>query len=463
MKRSLTFSHTHTSWLFCLYLFVIFWVPIPIGSSPQWAWGVLEVLAFAITAGSLIHYKNDIVDTVKNNKAAITLFTVFTAWVVLQQLPLPIQVIEVVSPKAFEIYALLPSPKTYATISLDPAHTTMMMYKTIAYFGLFFSTLLIVDTEKRLKNVMLTIIFTGLFQALYGSLEVLLNLETSLIFQIPKSGIATGTFIYKNHYANFLMLCLSVGVGYLVSTLASQKSTSKKAKLRHFLETLLNGKAVVRIALAIMVIALVMSRSRMGNTAFFAAMTFVGVLALIFMKKRSKGLTILIISMFVIDVFIVSTWFGLDKVKDRIENTTLSQETRDEVIRDSIPLIQDFAFTGSGLGSFYAIFPIYKNEDIKGLYDHAHNDYIQFAAETGVIATGLIFFLPLIAFATALKAMRRRQNALMQGLAFGCIMAIVGMVIHIFVDFPLQAPANSALFIVILALALITEKRLRKE
>ncbi|BFT30752.1 O-antigen ligase [Alteromonas sp. D210916BOD_24] len=462
MLRSSTFSNKNTQWLFYLFLFTIFWAPIPLASNRPWAWGLLEIFCFAIAAGALIYYKNNVLHTLKDNKISIALFCIFTAWVALQQVPLPIQVIKLISPNAFELHALSPTPKAYATISLDPAQTTIILYKTLAYFGLFLSTLLIVNTEKRLKTVMLTIVFTGLFQALYGSLEVLLGFEKSIVFQLPVKGIATGTFVYKNHYANFLMLCLSIGVGYLVSTLISKQSSSKKARLRRFLETMLNGKAVVRIALAIMVIALVMSRSRMGNTAFFAAMTMVGLLALFLIKRRSKGLTILIVSMFVIDVFIVSAWFGLDKVKDRLENTTLTHETRDEVVRDSLPLLQDYAITGSGFGSFYSIFPSYQSEDIQIFYDHAHNDYLQFAIETGLIACLIIFLLPFIAIATAIKAMRQRQNSLMQGLAFGCTMAIVGMAIHMSVDFPLQAPANSVLFIVILALALLTNKRLKQ-
>lgn len=462
MNSSSSHNHNKAFWLCYLYLFLIFWVAIPIGSSPQWAWGLFELLAFFITAGSLISYKTHLLATVKNNKIALSIFAIFTAWVVIQQIPLPLQLIEHIAPKAYEIHSLATSPKTFATISLDPTQTTIMLYKTLAYFGLFVSTLLLVNTEKRLKTVMLTILFTGLFQALYGSLEVLLGLENSLIFQMPVKDIATGTFVYKNHYANFLMLCLSIGIGYLVSTLISKPSGSRKAKLRHFLETMLNGKAVVRISLAIMVIALVMSRSRMGNTAFFAAMTIVGISALLLMKKRSKGLTILIISMFVIDVFIVSAWFGLDKVKERLENTALSQETRDEVVRDSIPLLGDYAITGTGMGSFYSVFPGYKSDDVQGFYDHAHNDYLQFGIEAGAVATLLLFLLPLLALKTAINAMRKRQNSLMQGLAFGCSMAIIGMSIHMSVDFPLQAPANTVLFIVILALALLTDKKIKR-
>ncbi|MDC8829563.1 O-antigen ligase family protein [Alteromonas gilva] len=317
-------------------------------------------------------------------------------------------------------------------------------------------------TDKRIKQVMLCIIFSGLFQALYGALEVLLAGNSSWIFGLPVKNVATGTFVYKNHFANYLMLCLSIGVGYLVSTLNTQTASTKREHIRNFLNTMLNGKAVVRIALAIMVIALVMSRSRMGNTAFFASMTILGLLGLLLIKHRSRGLTMLIVSLFVIDTFILSAWFGLDKVQERLEQTSLEQEKRDEVVRDSLPLLSDFSSTGSGMGTYYNVFTNYQGEDIYAFYDHAHNDYLQFAIEGGIPATILIALLPLWAFIEGIKALRERRNGLMQGLAFGGCMAILGMFIHISVDFPLQAPANAMLFVIIIALAFCSKKRERR-
>ena len=460
--NALTGINNKDKWVFGLLLVIVFWMPIPLGSNRPWAWGLLEILCYCLCSASIYYHYTNVRTSLRNYWPAFAGFALFLLWVVLQQIPLPGALVQLLSPQAYAAYAQISTPNVAYYISIDPAQTNIAIYKTLAYIGLFTATLLLCNTLKRIKTLMLTIIVTGLFQAMYGSLEVLLGLTNSLVFQLPVKNIATGTFVYKNHYANYLMLSLSVGVGYLVSTLISVSPKSKKARLRHFLNTLLNGKAAVRIALAIMVIALVMSRSRMGNTAFFASMTAVGLLALILIKKRSKGLTLLIVSLFLIDTLILSAWFGLDKVKDRLENTTLTQETRDEVIRDSIPILKDFAITGSGMGSFYTLYPKYQGEDVNAFYDHAHNDYLQFAIEAGIIASAVLLVVPLYSFISALKAMRKRKNPLMQGLSFGCLMAIVGMFIHISVDFPLQAPANTGLFIIILALSLITLKRSKK-
>lgn len=454
---------------YCL-LILLFWLPIPLASNRPWAWGLMNIACYVLLFATVYVFASDIKSKLLKHKTPLVLLVIFIAFSIMQIIPLPSAILQYLSPEAASLYS---NPvanggsvvteninANYIPLSIDPAQSVISLYKTLSYASLFICALLLCNSASRIRSTLVAVVVIGIFQASYGALEILLGVNTSLVFQLPVKGIATGTFVYKNHYANYLLLCLSMSVGYLVSTLLDQQSGTRTThKIRNFLETLLHGKALVRIALAIMVIALVMSRSRMGNTAFFAAMTVVGLLSLFLIKKRTKGLSILIVSMFIIDMFILSAYFGLDKVKTRLEQTSLSQESRDEVIRDSLPLLHDFAPTGSGMGSFYGIFPKYQSEDITSLYDHAHNDYLQFAIEAGIPATLVLFLLPLLAGISCIKAIKNRRNTLMKGTAFGCLMAIIGMAIHMSVDFPLQAPSNAALFMVILAMAFQSNDR----
>lgn len=444
--------------IFYALLLLLAWVPLPLASNRPWAWGVLNVASYLLLFCTLFTYSSEINSVFRKFKIPIVLFAVFIMCVLAQLLPIPLVVLDFVSPTAGEFYAK--TGVNFAPVSIDSAQTEISLFKSISYFSLFLCTLFICDSTARIKVLLLTVVALGTFQAMYGALEVLLGLPYSAVFNLPVKSFATGTFVYKNHFANYLMLCLSLGVGYLVSTLlkAPEHALSRQ-RLRSFLETLLHRKALVRVALAIMVVGLVMSHSRMGNTAFFSAMTLVGISSLFLIKKKSKGLTILIISMFIVDMFILSAWFGLDKVKTRLEQTSFSQESRDEVIRDSIPLLKDFVVTGSGMGSYYGVFPKYQGKDIQLFYDHAHNDYLQFAIELGVLATAILFFIPLLAAKVCYNSIKDRRNTLVKGTAFGCLMALIGMAIHMSVDFPLQAPANVALFSVILGLAFQTSNK----
>lgn len=457
-KTNSNFLETH---LFNLLLFIVFWAPIPLASNRPWAWGILEIFCYLLFIGAVWVHKDSWKSKLYDHLIPVLCISSFLIWNLIQILPLPIEFVSLVSPQNAAFYSASKIEVDYVPLSIDAGQSLVSLYKGLAYWCVFMSVLILCNNDNRIRTLTLCIVTTGIFQATYGTLEILSGVESSLFFELPVTESATGSFIYKNHFANYLMLCLSMGVGYLVGTLTNGHSTNRQ-RIRSLLTSLLSTKALVRIGLAIMVIALVMSRSRMGNTAFFASMTVVGLLALWLIKKKSRGLMILITSMFIIDTLILSTWFGLDKVKDRIETTSFTQETRDEVVIDSLPIVKDYLITGSGMGSFYTIYPVYQGDSVNMFYDHAHNDYLQFVIEAGAIACIIVLVLPIVVIKRCIKAFRKRKNRLIQGVAFGTLMAVIGMAIHISVDFPLQAPANVVLFVVILALGLLTKKSTTK-
>jgi len=439
---------------FYCFLTLIFWVPIPLGSNRPWAWSIIEIVAFSLLAFHLLlaaKNNENIWQRFNAYKPLIITFSIVQIWLLIQIIPLPNSLLYSLSPNLADIYSYYPG--TSHTLSLDPSETKVSLFKGLSYLALMLLSILLVTSEKRLKQLLLVIILSGTFQAVYGSLQAMSGESLSWVVGVKNSTIATGGFIYKNHFANFLLLCISIGIGFLVASLSSNTSSSTRAKLRNMISALIQGKAVIRIALALMVIGLVMSRSRMGNAAFFIAMSSTGIFAFFYFKHRSKGLTILLISLFIIDTFILGAWFGLDKVKSRIQQTSFSQETRDEVNIYGVELIKKFPLTGTGAGSFYTVFPMVKGNDIPIFYDHAHNDYLQFAIEFGLPATLLLGLIVLWSLWQTIYTMRHRRNNLMKGTAFGCMMAIIGMLIHITVDFNLQPPANAVYFILIITLA----------
>jgi len=127
-------------------------------------------------------------------------------------------------------------------------------------------------------------------------------------------------------------------------------------------------------------------------------------------------------------------------------------EERDNVNVDILPYWQDYFLMGSGLGSFHTTFPRYQSLEVDGYYDHAHNDYLQVATETGIIGLLLLGIAVLLTIGVVLDAQYRRHSPLNRGIAFSTTMAIIALLIHSTVDFNLQIPANAATFMLILAL-----------
>ncbi|MEZ9233749.1 O-antigen ligase family protein [Vibrio amylolyticus] len=437
-----------TLYSFCLLLI---WMPIPLGSNRAWAWSIAEIWIAIQTIALLVIYHKELPwSKLKSFVWLLVPLGIFQLWVLIQTLPLSSAIVSFVSPNAAELYALVEASNFF--ISLDHRMTHTSLLRGVSLWLFLFNAILLLNTPNRLKYAVLAVVISGTLQAFYGVLMVLLNVTQSPVFGYPEKGIATGSFVYKNHLANYVMLSLSMGLGLIVTQLHISESGSWFVRIRRVLEGILSSKMLVRLALIIMVIALVMTRSRMGNTAFFSATTVGGILALFFYKNKPRALTALVISVIAIDTFAVGALFGLDKVKQRMVETSLQQETRDQVVIWSLDIIKDYPLTGTGMATFYTVFPGYSKADI-GFYDHAHNDYIQFAVEAGLPATLLLGLMVSYSLWLCLMTIRLRNSRTMKGLALGSLMAIIGMLIHTSVDFNLQPMANALTFIFILFIA----------
>ena len=448
--------------LFGFLLFTLFWLPLSLGANRPWAWSLMQMSVFFLGGILLLTHKSLLSKLYAQYKLLVIVWLVFLTWQLINIVPLPFSLIEALRPERVNfllnenIQGIESISSQWLPLSFDVGQSDVKFFKSLAYCFLFFITLTLVNTGKRLRYILIVISAAGVFQAVYGSLEVLSGLQYSLVFKLPVSHIATGSFVYKNHYANFLLLCLSAAIGYMIASLRVRSGSSPRERLRRIVRFWLSNKVLFRIGIIIMVIALVMSRSRMGNSAFFIAMTITATLGLIYFKPRQKSYVALFISMLVIDILIVSSLFGLKQVQQRIEQTNLTQESRDEVVTDALPLLSQYGVIGTGGGTFYTVYPQVQSESIQHFYDHAHNEYLQFAIEFGIVGAAIIAILVLLCAKSALSAIRHRRHPLPRGTAFAAVMAVIGMALHSTVDFPLQAPANTAIFIILLALGALS-------
>lgn len=416
---------------YCLIAFLV-WIPLPLGSNRPWSSSLLIIFTALLLGGwcwLFLRGRVEVTPVFKKALPVLGLLVASNLWVGYQW----------ISNHTLDAHATL--------------HQWILGWSYIAVFAL---ALLLINQRSRIKWVLYALVLSGTAQAIYGGVMTLGGTEYS--FFIPKdsyTGVATGTFINRNHLAGYLVICLSLGLGLMIATLHTERSGSWRNRLRRWMMALLGEKARLRIALIIMVIGLVLTHSRMGNTSFFAAMMITGVIALLLSRRATRSTVILLGSLLVIDIFIVGTFFGVEKVMNRLENTSTQRETRDDVNRYSVKLLDEHLLTGTGAGTFYTAFPTYREADIRIFYDHAHNDYLEFLSERGLIGFIPLLLAAALSFAVAIKAQWKRRNALMRGVSFGCIMSMIAMSMHATVDFNLQIPSNAATFMLVLALAWI--------
>ena len=174
------------------------------------------------------------------------------------------------------------------------------------------------------------------------------------------------------------------------------------------------------------------------------------------LRQPSRPLLVLVVSVLVIDVFVIGTWFGVEQVIHRIQQTVQVQEgewvttdkNRIDADRESLDIISRKPIAGWGGGSFYTVYPAWRGDDQKFM-DHAHNDYLEFLVEYGLVGGALLAVFVLLCLARAAGGLRERERARQFGICFASLMAMTAMLIHATVDFNLQIPANAAWFVVL--------------
>src|SRR6185312_9881514 len=104
------------------------------------------------------------------------------------------------------------------------------------------------------------------------------------------------------------------------------------------IDWILSPKMMLRLSLCILVIALTTTHSRMGNTAFFSSLLVAGGVGIALSRQATRNTVILLASLIAIDLFIVGSWFGVEKLAQRLEQMTAQDvEQREEPSAYTIP------------------------------------------------------------------------------------------------------------------------------
>lgn len=423
-------------------LAILMWLPLPHGSNLDWATGALVLMVGGL---GILWALVRLIDPSAQQRQAATL-----------KAGVPLLVLLLTS-------QLWVAVQWLGGLTMDVGETFRYFMLGLAYCLLFMVIVSLFHTRKRLTLLLAALVVSGTLQGFWGTLMTLSGTEWLLVG--PKDsyiGVATGTFVNRNHLAGYLEMALACGIGLLLAL-----RDGKAFNWTNLIELLLGPKARLRLALVIMVIALVMTRSRMGNAAFFASLLLTGGLFVLVEKEKRLRNSLILASLVLIDVLVISQYFGLERLKDRLLETRLNDvvvngevvqqanEVRDDVFGYAIPLLQERPLTGQGAGSFEAVFPKYPGDDIRLHFDHAHNDFLQFAIEFGLLGLLPLATFVLLALWQALRELWRRQSTYRSGVGFGAAMGLMALLVHSSTDFNLQIPANAATFVVLGAIAVL--------
>ena len=387
---------------------------------------------------------------------------VFALWTLLQLVPLPSFFIGWICPARLldpSLSGLSQGQWVWTALSIYPHDSVLALVKFLAYLSAFLLAAYLFDSEKRRSTLLRTLILLGCFEAVYGIVQYLTGWQK--IFTYTKQfdlQEATGTYINRSHFAGLLELTLPFVVASLFYSFelwseGRQVETNRNAAARR-------GSPGFQLlfyvfVLVIMMMGVLFSRSRMGILATLFSILFMFLAALIRLRVGRRA-WMGGVFLFLFCVLSYAIWIGLGPVLARFETTYDAaypqMEGRISIWEDAVHLVRDYPLTGSGLGTFGLAYRHYQTGVVNYYVDHAHNDYLEFAADTGLVGMALLF-LPIfylccrmiISFVTDPRRYR-------PAVTLGCIGSTLGMLIHSATDFNLQIPANALIFAVVLGI-----------
>jgi O-antigen ligase len=286
--------------------------------------------------------------------------------------------------------------------------------------------------DRRLIGIAL--VAGGLFQVLYGAL----NLGSGLVWGLEVSPAHAerlrGTFNNANHLALYLEMALAI-------SFASAAAAIRRAGAILERRILWVGPWV--LAWLVLFVGLAFTRSRAGLVAAILAAVAQG---LVFAwTQRSWRLPLLVATLLSLGlVTVVLT--GLQEGLGRLLATSryeLEIHTRFTAYAATIDLWLQFPWLGTGLGSFRDAFPLVQPADLTNVWTHAHSDILELLSTTGVLgaivfAAGLISLLRRV-FGGLSPEGRTEDRAA----AVAAVGALAAPAVHSWFDFGLSIPANA--------------------
>jgi len=327
------------------------------------------------------------------------------------------------------------------TLSTHPSATVFSTLRWLSYAAFFIAALDTFERPGGIPSALTVLALLGLLEALYGIGNLMAGNDRLL--WLPRGAYladATGTLVNRNHFAATMEVCLPALLArrWFVRR---QRSPAEEHALT----------AIFVLGAAVGGLAVLLSHSRGGIASLAIALSAV---LLLTRQARTGGLPRGVLVGLALLTLVYGIHAGLDPVLERFQQLADTDEGRLALWRDTLALVRDFPVMGAGAGAFETIFPAYRQHaGDQFIYSHAHQDYLEVAAEGGTLAL-VLMLIAAINFTRRLSegfARTSGRRCLALALLSG---ATVGPLLHALVDFPLHIPGIVMLVLLVSAATL---------
>lgn len=332
--------------------------------------------------------------------------------------------------------------------SLDRFGTRESLLKLVAGLIFFFLACQLFGGRKDRSGVHagfgFAVSLLAFVMSLFAILQYVSSRNLNLVYWTVKSpGWTFGPYINHNHYGGLMEMLIPIAVTFFLSR-------SRTDPLR----PLLGFASLLPLA------SLLLSGSRGAFISLLVEVLILGgILLWLSPAERRRDVT-LGVSFVLVVAALFFLWIDPGDVSTRLATVfhrggaaEVSMNGRLVVSRDSLGIVRDHPVLGTGLGSFGVVYPRYMSFSSDLLWDHAHDDYVEALAETGIVGGVIILFALMLFFPLAFGGLRERLRGEAGWIQLGAALGCCGLLVHSFVDFNLHIPANAAWFAVCAGIA----------
>jgi O-antigen ligase len=319
----------------------------------------------------------------------------------------------------------------------SPYHTRVELELTITYAILLFLASQAFRTADDWRGFVWFAMFFGFLVSIFAILQHLtFNGKLYWFREMRYGGIPFGPYVNRNHFAGFVELIIPLALVPLVM--------GKVRRERWF---------AVAIFALLPIAALFLSASRGGIVSFSAE---IGVLVLLMVLRRTGGRHVLAGGMVLLLAFMLVSWLGVRQILERFSSMQSLEVTvgkRAAMRHDAWHIFLDHRWTGTGLGTLPLVFPAYETLYDGKIVNHAHNDYLEMLADTGIVGGLCCAWFLGVLFFYSLNQLLVSDKSFAAALHLSGLVACCGFLVHSLVDFNLHMPGNALLFVLMAHLA----------
>ena len=334
------------------------------------------------------------------------------------------------------------------TLSIIPRETLsgwLVLLVPIAVYLLTRAT-----SVRSLQKLVTLMLVVAALQAMLGLMQF--GSSPSTVFYLGYeygTGSAVGTYTSRNNFAGFLYLSLMLSLALFMATLGRQTGrTQEGGSLRERIQyyaTADGHRAFMYGAMALLLLlAIIFTRSRAG-----IVLTLLGVLLVsaTFSHRIGGGNAFGRMGVIVSGAIALAIAIGLGTVLERFTvNDPLSDGRM--IIFDGVFVgIGQFFPLGAGTGTFQQTFARFQDlSQSSYLINRAHNSYLEWVYNGGIVAIALIVGFLALYFARWFSLWKRGDWGEFRYIQVGAGLGLMLMLLHELVDYNLFVPANMVYF-----------------